>query len=291
MAARWTEAQLDAIRARRGTVLVSAAAGSGKTAVLVERVIERLTDEENPTDADRLLVVTFTKAAAAEMRERIERRLLEMIRNDPQNGRLRRQQLLLQQAQICTVDSFCSAIVREFFYLIGVSPDFSVVSDKQQEELMDEAVTQVLNEMYAEEDFQRLSDAVSGDKNDKRLIETILKLFTYTRSHPFPEKWLREMTAAFAPNVPIAETVWGKKALEHAKQVMEFARRLSEDTYALIEDHADLLKAYGDTLQADIKLIDGLIMTAEKQEWDLLTVALNGLSFERMKAYRGADPR
>ena len=105
MAARWTDAQLDAIRARRGTVLVSAAAGSGKTAVLVERVIERLTDEESPTDADRLLVVTFTKAAAAEMRERIERRLLELIREHPENARLRRQQLLLQQAQICTVDS------------------------------------------------------------------------------------------------------------------------------------------------------------------------------------------
>ena len=141
MAARWTDAQLDAIRARRGTVLVSAAAGSGKTAVLVERVIERLTDEESPTDADRLLVVTFTKAAAAEMRERIERRLLELIREHPENARLRRQQLLLQQAQICTVDSFCSSIVREFFYLLGVAPDFSVVSDKQQEELMAEAVS------------------------------------------------------------------------------------------------------------------------------------------------------
>ena len=119
MAAKWTEAQLDAIRARQGTVLVSAAAGSGKTAVLVERVIERLTDSENPTDADRLLVVTFTKAAAAEMRERIERRLSDMIREEPMNDRLRRQQLLLQQAQICTVDSFCSTIVREFFYIVG----------------------------------------------------------------------------------------------------------------------------------------------------------------------------
>ena len=153
MAAKWTEAQLDAIRARKGTVLVSAAAGSGKTAVLVERVIERLTDSENPTDADRLLVVTFTKAAAAEMRERIERRLSDMIREDPLNDRLRRQQLLLQQAQICTVDSFCSAIVREFFYMLGIAPDFSVVSDKQQEELMDTAVRQVLGELYEREDF------------------------------------------------------------------------------------------------------------------------------------------
>ncbi|MGN0478415.1 MAG: UvrD-helicase domain-containing protein, partial [Hominenteromicrobium sp.] len=219
MATRWTDAQLDAIRARRGTVLVSAAAGSGKTAVLVERVIERLTDENNPTDADRLLVVTFTKAAAAEMRERIERRLFDLIRENPQNTRLRRQQLLLQQAPICTVDSFCSSIVREFFYLAGVSPDFSVVSDKQQEELMTESVTQVLAEMYAEPDFQALSDCISGDKNDARLIGAILKLYNYTRSHPFPQKWLREMTARLDDTVPAGETVWGKTALHHAAEV------------------------------------------------------------------------
>ena len=164
MAARWTDAQLDAIRARRGTVLVSAAAGSGKTAVLVERVIERLTDEESPTDADRLLVVTFTKAAAAEMRERIERRLLELIREHPENARLRRQQLLLQQAQICTVDSFCSSIVREFFYLLGVAPDFSVVSDKQQEELMAEAVSEVLAELYDDADFRRFPTASAATR-------------------------------------------------------------------------------------------------------------------------------
>lgn len=140
----WTDAQLDAIKARRGTVLVSAAAGSGKTAVLVERVIERLTDPEHPTDADRLLVVTFTKAAAAEMRDRIEKRLLALMKEQPENTRLRRQQLLLQQAHICTVDSFCSDIVREFFYLLGISPDFSIITDKQQEELMSESLDEVL---------------------------------------------------------------------------------------------------------------------------------------------------
>ena len=107
----WTDAQLDAIKARRGTVLVSAAAGSGKTAVLVERVIERLTDPEHPTDADRLLVVTFTKAAAAEMRDRIEKRLLALMKEQPENTRLRRQQFLLQQAHICTW-RMCSAATK-----------------------------------------------------------------------------------------------------------------------------------------------------------------------------------
>ena len=290
MAARWTESQLDAIRARRGTVLVSAAAGSGKTAVLVERVIERLTDTENPTDADRLLVVTFTKAAAAEMRERIERRLLELIREHPENGRLRRQQLLLQQAQICTVDSFCSSIVREFFYLLGIAPDFSVVSDKQQEELMAQSVSEVLSELYAEPDFQALSDSISGDKNDTRLIGAILKLFTYTRSHPFPEKWLRDMTQMFGGETPAGETAWGKTALRHAAQVLDFALKLSRDEYELASESADLLKAYGNGISADIALLNTLLDLVEEGEWDRISAAFQALAFGKIGTYRGADP-
>lgn len=291
MPARWTDAQLDAIRARQGTVLVSAAAGSGKTAVLVERVIERLTDEAHPTNADRLLVVTFTKAAAAEMRERIERRLLELIRENPQNDRLRRQQLLLQQAQICTVDSFCSTIVREFFYLLGISPDFSVVSDKQQEELMNEAVTEVLSELYAEPDFQALSDAMSGDKNDARLIGAILKLFTYTRSHPFPERWLRDMTEMFDSEKPTGETEWGKTALRHAAQVLEFALHLSRDEYDLALEDEGLAKAYSSGISADIALLNSLEDLVASGEWDRVSAAFRGLAFGRIGVYRGADPR
>ena len=288
MAARWTDAQLDAIRARRGTVLVSAAAGSGKTAVLVERVIERLTDEESPTDADRLLVVTFTKAAAAEMRERIERRLLELIREHPENARLRRQQLLLQQAQICTVDSFCSSIVREFFYLLGIAPDFSVVSDKQQEELMAEAVSEVLAELYDDADFQALSDSLSGDKNDTRLIGAILKLFTYTRSHPFPEKWLRDMTNMLDASVPAGETAWGKTALRHAGEVLDFALRLSRDEYELASGSEELLKAYGDGILADIALLQGLSDLVKAGGWDDVSAAFRTLAFGKIGVYRGA---
>lgn len=290
MAARWTDAQLDAIRARRGTVLVSAAAGSGKTAVLVERVIERLTDENNPTDADRLLVVTFTKAAAAEMRERIERRLFDLIRENPQNVRLRRQQLLLQQASICTVDSFCSSIVREFFYLLGIAPDFSVVSDKQQEELMTESVAEVLAEMYAEPDFQTLSDCISGDKNDTRLIDAILKLYNYTRSHPFPDQWLREMTERMDDTVPAGETVWGKTALSHAAEVLDFALKLSRDEYDLAAESADVLKAYGNGISADIALLSTLQDLVAEGVWDRVSAAFQALAFGKIGTYRGADP-
>ena len=118
---RWTDSQQDAISARRGTVLVAAAAGSGKTAVLVQRAIQRLTDPENPTSADRMLIVTFTKAAAAEMRARLEARLHQMLREDPGDPHLRRQSVLLAQAHIGTVDSFCAEMVREFFYAVSYS--------------------------------------------------------------------------------------------------------------------------------------------------------------------------
>ena len=124
MSRNWTNAQLDAIEARKGSVLVSAAAGSGKTAVLVERVIRRLTDTLNPVSADRLLIVTFTKAAAGEMKERISAALSEKLRQQPSNIHLIKQQMLLPNAKICTIDSFCSSLVKENFQLLPVSPDF-----------------------------------------------------------------------------------------------------------------------------------------------------------------------
>ena len=133
---QWTESQLDAVNSLDGTVLVAAAAGSGKTAVLVQRAMQRLSDSQHPTDANRLLIVTFTKAAAAEMRARLEQRLFQLLREEPGNRRLRRQSVLLHQAQIGTVDSFCADMVREFFHLLGLTPDFKILSDKQEEELM-----------------------------------------------------------------------------------------------------------------------------------------------------------
>ena len=117
----WTDSQQDAIRARKGTLFVSAAAGSGKTAVLVQRVIERLTDPVAPSDADRLLVVTFTNAAAQEMKERIAQRLTELLEEHPGDTRLQRQQMLLPQARISTIHSFCSDLVRENFYQLNIS--------------------------------------------------------------------------------------------------------------------------------------------------------------------------
>ena len=121
MARLWTSQQKNAIEARGGSVLVSAAAGSGKTAVLVERVIERITDKENPTSVDRLLIVTFTKAAANEMRQRISAAIDDKLRENPSDSNLINQKMLLPSAKICTIDSFCNSLVRENFQLLDIS--------------------------------------------------------------------------------------------------------------------------------------------------------------------------
>lgn len=287
----WTDAQLDAIKARRGTVLVSAAAGSGKTAVLVERVIERLTDPEHPTDADRLLVVTFTKAAAAEMRDRIEKRLLALMKEQPENTRLRRQQLLLQQAHICTVDSFCSDIVREFFYLLGISPDFSIITDKQQEELMTESLDEVLTEWYKDENFRTdLADVLGGDKNDARLSAAILKMYEYTRSHPFPDKWMRDIQKAMTDvtQSPV-KTPWGEVVRQHIMEVYDFAIKLSHSAYRLAAEDPDLEKAYCTALGADIDKLSAKLQAMEDPEtcrFSDLTV-----TFDKLGSFRGEDPR
>ena len=147
MSRNWTEQQKDAIKARKGSVLVSAAAGSGKTAVLVERVIERITDPENPTDADRLLIVTFTKLAAGEMRDRIAKAVSALIKKDPGNSRLINQQTLLANAKICTIDSFCSSLVKENFELLDISPDFRTADEGELAQAGAVAVAQTPREL------------------------------------------------------------------------------------------------------------------------------------------------
>ena len=147
---QWTNEQQQAISATKGTLLVSAAAGSGKTAVLVERVIGRLCDDENRCDADSLLIVTFTKAATASMRGRITAALAKKIAENPGDRHLRRQQMLLPFAKICTIDSFCGDLVRENFHKVGISPDYKVLDNGEATILREEAMAFVMEELYAE---------------------------------------------------------------------------------------------------------------------------------------------
>ncbi len=261
----WTESQQDAISARQGTVLVAAAAGSGKTAVLVQRALERLTDRDAPTDADRLLIVTFTKAAAAEMRARLESRLYELLRQNPGDARLRRQSLLLSQAHIGTVDSFCAEMLREFFHLLDLSPDFKIMSDRQEEELVNAALNETLSEAFEQGSVSALADAFAGERDDRRLMDMVLTLYRFMQSHPFPERWVEEKAALYFQG---DGALWENVILEYARETAEHCEALCEAGARSCEDGGRVGEAFLPSLLAEKEQFARLKELAARGDWD-----------------------
>lgn len=215
----WTRDQRNAFEARGGTLLVSAAAGSGKTAVLVERVLESICDEQHPVPVDRLLIATFTKAAAAEMRERIGKALSDRLQSEPNNHYLIRQKLLLPAADICTIDSFCNALVRENYHKLGISPDYRLVQGSELDVLRNEAAGNAVEQMYAEKNpaFHALAELFVSGRSDASLIENILRLYDYAQSYPFPEEWLLGVAKMHDPNGLPQDTLFGEILLSELR--------------------------------------------------------------------------
>lgn len=229
MPVTFTKEQQETIDARNASILVSAAAGSGKTAVLVERIIQMVKDPVHPVDIDRLLVVTFTSAAAAQMRERISQALSDAVDEHPENAHLTRQLTLIHHAQITTIDSFCLYLIRNHFDEIGLDPDFRVADEGEVRLLKRDVLDEMLEEYFARgaessgEDsatgdgsrpseaeegretgkgsetdgscagsFQEIVEYFSPQGNDKRLEEQLLSLYEFAMSYPWPEEWLQE---------------------------------------------------------------------------------------------------
>lgn len=261
----WTQSQRDAVESRRGTVLVAAAAGSGKTAVLVQRALERLTCRENPTPANRLLIVTFTKAAAAEMRARLEARLLELLRQNPGDSLLRRQSILLRQAHIGTVDSFCAEMVREFFHLLGHSPEFKILSDKREEEMMNEALEEAMAGLFDSGRARELADAFAAERDDRRLMKMVLSLYRFMQSHPFPEKWLAEKEAMYFAK---DGSPWERVILEYAGEAAEYCAGLLAGGLALCEGAGEIGESYSPVLRADRRVCLEIACAAKEGDWD-----------------------
>lgn len=191
-APKWTPEQHDAITARGCNLLVSAAAGAGKTAVLVERIIRQVTDIYNPIDVDRLLVVTFTKAAAAEMRERISAAIVRELNNNPDSLHLRRQLTLLNRASVTTLHSFCLDILRRYFYKTDLDPAFRIADDNEAALLRLEVLEELFEDCYEnrDEEFLKLVDAYGGLRDDSFLQDMVLNLYEFSHSNPWPEQWL-----------------------------------------------------------------------------------------------------
>ena len=206
---QFTENQCAAIDAQGGAVLVSAAAGSGKTAVLSERAVRLLTGDD-PVSADRLIIVTFTTAAAEEMRRRIAQKLAERIAENPQDEWLRTQQLLLPRARISTIHSLCANLVRTHFEKLGLPGEMRIADDAELNVLLNETVSDVFDRHYESEDtaFHSLFAYFCGSGSDKRLSELVIRVYRYIRSFAFPLLWLDRAEKLLCTDTPERETVW-----------------------------------------------------------------------------------
>lgn len=291
MAARqWTTEQKQCIEADGGPLLVSAAAGSGKTAVLVQRILHKITRADNPASIDRLLVVTFTKAAAAEMKQRIAAELTRLIGEHPGDQRLRRQQSLLPYASISTVDSFCANLVREHFHLLDISPQFRVAEDAETRLLREEAVGEIIEEAYTQADpgFLDLADMLGNGKSDRRLGEDIEKIYDFIQSHANPEGWLDEKERAYTIDGPLRSTVWGDVVLGHIAEVLRHVRTLNASAISLTEGDAVLTEKYRPALTEDRQAIEEALSRIQSPEcgWDEIPFYLSGIAASPLKAAR-----
>ena len=237
-------------------MLVSAAAGSGKTTVLVERVIRRLTDEDNPCSAEDLLIVTFTRAATAQMREKIGAAILKRLSEDPTDRHLRRQYMLLPFAKICTIDSFCNDLVRENFHALGISPDYSLL-DNETAVIMKNDVCEAMLERAYEEDsdgsFSGLSDMMSSGSSDEDFAKLIIKMYDISTAYPFPDLWLDSLIGEYS-QPDINKSRWGGIIKKYVCDMLDYCVSSSNDMMTAMESDPIVADAYGAAVQSDINM-------------------------------------
>ena len=285
----WTIDQKSAILAKNGAVLVSAAAGSGKTAVLVERVIQILTDKNAPCDVDKMLVVTFTKAAAAEMKERINTRISEMLISAPENKNLQRQQLMLSSAQISTIHSFCKELIKENFYKLDMSVEFRIADENEMLIFKDEAIQSVLEKKYKESSrkFLNLVEVFSSSRDDQKLISTVLTLYDFIRSHPFPKKWLDDKLKFYDEKQNLNENVFARILLDYARMAVNHCLVLTENSVKIIQEIEKIKTAYEETLLCDKELINSIKADLGSENWNEISKTLKSTKFTSLKRLSG----
>ena len=220
---KWTKEQKQAIEEKGSNILVAAAAGSGKTAVLVERIIHKIIDEK--MDINKMLVVTFTNAAASEMRERILDAIYKKLEQEPQNVHLQRQITLLNKASICTIHAFCLEVIHNYFYEIEMPSNFRIADTAEIALLKQDTLDDLFEKKYEQNDakFIELLETYTGYRGDEALQELVLTIYEFIQSSPFPEKWLQENLQLFKKNSKVLDfgtTLWGSIILEHAKEEM-----------------------------------------------------------------------
>ncbi|RHW43160.1 helicase-exonuclease AddAB subunit AddA [Neobacillus notoginsengisoli] len=279
---KWTSDQWKAIVAKDTDILVAAAAGSGKTAVLVERMIRKIVSADDPVDVDQLLVVTFTNASAAEMRNRIGEALEKAINDDPESRHLRRQLSLLNKASISTLHSFCLDVVRKYYYLIDVDPGFRIADETEAQLLRDEVMDALLEEEYGtkgNEPFFRLVDTFTSDRNDEALQEITVALYDFARSNPNPDKYLDGVVSMYDTSgmEKIEELPFIDALLFDIQLQLNSARQFAEKALEVAK-LPDGPAAHADAFTSDIHLIDGLLAAAN-DSWESLYTAMQSIKF------------
>lgn len=290
MDVKWTSEQKKVIDLRDRDILVSAAAGSGKTAVLVERIVNRICVDNPPVDIDRMLVVTFTKAAAAEMRERVSRAIDSLKEQKPDDENLQRQSTLVHNALITTIDSFCLFVVQNNFAQLNLDPDFRIGDQAELKLMLKDALAQVFEDNYAREDneaFINLIDTYSKGRNDSAVRQMVEDIYYKAGSSSWPRKWMNSLLRLY--------DIKSAKQLEDSeiiKEIVDYSRVLLEEAVQELIMAKDLaaatpgLEKYELTLSEDIALFDGM---ADVTGYVGMQEFLNKISFGRIAVIRKFD--
>ena len=290
MDVKWTSEQKKVIDLRDRDILVSAAAGSGKTAVLVERIVNRICVDNPPVDIDRMLVVTFTKAAAAEMRERVSRAIDSLKEQKPDDENLQRQSTLVHNALITTIDSFCLFVVQNNFAQLNLDPDFRIGDQAELKLMLKDALAQVFEDNYAREDneaFINLIDTYSKGRNDSAVRQMVEDIYYKAGSSSWPRKWMNSLLRLY--------DIKSAKQLEDSeiiKEIVDYSRVLLEEAVQELTMAKDLasatpgLEKYALTLSEDIALFDGM---ADVTGYVGMQEFLNKISFGRIAVIRKFD--
>ncbi|HBA98226.1 MAG TPA: helicase-exonuclease AddAB subunit AddA [Lachnospiraceae bacterium] len=264
---KWTKEQELVINLRNRNILVSAAAGSGKTAVLVERIIQIISCKEMPVDIDRLLVVTFTKAAAAEMRNRVGTAIERMLMEHPGDEHLQRQATLLHNAQITTIDSFCQNIIRNYFHVIDLDPAFRVADENELAVMKTDIMEELLEDKYLEsrekgnQAFLDFTESFSPGRTDSAIEKLVLRLFNISMSYPWPEEWLDTCLAMYGCSSleELEETTWMKELKKYIHDTLNDYMEMAQAALEICNSTGGPVN-YCDAIESDINQI-GIIMS------------------------------
>lgn len=286
MAMKWTAEQQKVIDLRGKNILVSAAAGSGKTAVLVERILQRITEGEAPLDVDQLLVVTFTRAAAAQMKERLmaalERRLLE----EPDNVHLQKQTTLIHHALITTIDGFCSYVIRNYFHQIDLDPAFRVADEGEQRLMEQDVLGEVLEESYesGDEDFLYYVSCFDDGRSDRRLEDITLRLYRIAQSQPWPDQWLSECLLPYRVQTKeeLAQAPWMEQILRLSRAFLQEARELNRKALSAALSPGGPSQ-YEAALLADREFLEQLAGAEDYEAWRRLFFGWKSAALSRKK--------